>query len=348
LAETLFDSDYRRRGFRRKDDDEGTFGRVAVIEVGIDEPGAMAKHLSLVEPTHSCLTAIGPEHLEKLIDVETVAREESLALLTPAKSGATVIVRLDDPWISQMSNLLPAEANIWTCSLSKSGEKALLDKSVRGEYISERDVLRVVLADGSGFELGMPVPGAHNAGNLLVAVTIARSLGFSPIEIQRGLSGFQGAAGRSELRILPGSTPVLCDYYNANPTSVEAGLDLLFSVAAKHDAKKKIAVLGDMLELGANEEAFHRGLAAKLVATRVDTIFLYGERMRWLFDELKNRSSKAQVGHFGSHTDLADALAREMQSGDALLIKGSRGMKMEEVWKRVEPILLASNTVGGS
>ncbi len=321
---------------------------VAVIEVGIDEPGAMAKHISLVEPTHACLTAIGPEHLEKLIDVETVAREESLALLTPAKTGATVVVRLDDPWISKISNALPAEANLWTCSLSNSGEKALLDKSVRGEYLSDREALRVLLADGSGFELAMPIPGAHNAGNLLVAVTLARSLGFSPIEIQRGLSGFQGAVGRSELRILPGSTPVLCDYYNANPTSVEAGLDLLFSVAAKHGSKKKIAVLGDMLELGANEEAFHRALAGKLGATRVDTIFLYGERMRWLFDELKKRSSPARVGHFGTHTELADALAREMQSGDALLIKGSRGMKMEEVWKRVEPILLASNTVGGS
>ncbi len=320
---------------------------VAVIEVGIDEPHTMVKHIALVEPTHACLTAIGPEHLEKLIDVETVAREESFALLEPAKSGATIIVRLDDSWISKIAEKLPAEANIWTCALHVTSEKALLDKSIRGEYFAERETLRVLLADGSGFDLSMPVPGAHNAGNLLVAVTVARALGLSPIEIQRGLAGFQGAAGRSELRILPGNTPVVCDYYNANPTSVEAGLDLLASVALKHDAKKKIAVLGDMLELGKNEEAFHRGLAEKLGATHVDTIFLYGERMRWLFDELKKRSSRAQIGHFVSHAELSDALAREIQTGDALLIKGSRGMKMEEVWKRIEPILMAEQTVGG-
>lgn len=321
----------------------------AVVEVGIDEPGAMIQHVGLVEPTHACLTAIGPEHLEKLVDLETVAREESLALVEPAKKGATVVVRLDDPWISKIADRLPADANAWTCTLhAHKEEKSLLDKTVRGEYLADRESLRVLLADGSGFELAMPVPGAHNAGNLLVAVTVARSLGLSPIEIQRGLSTFQGAAGRSELRILPGHTPVLCDYYNANPTSVEAGLDLLDSVAAKHESKKKIAVLGDMLELGPKEEEFHRGLAGKLGAARVDTILLYGERMRWLFDELKKSSSRAHVGHFTSHAELADALSREIQNGDALLIKGSRGMKMEEVWKKIEPILMSASTVGGA
>jgi len=332
---------------------------VTVVEVGIDEVGTMVKHVELVEPTHACLTAIGPEHLEKLIDVETVAREESVALLAPAKKGATVIVRLDDPWISKIADALPSVASVWNCALRTAeeklrgaGEKSLLDKTVRGEYRPDREVLAVMLSDGSGFDLPMPLPGGHNAGNLLVAVTVARALGLSPIEIQRGLAGFRGAAGRSELRILPGQTPVLCDYYNANPTSVEAGLDLLNAVAARYpsegDAKKKIAVLGDMLELGKDEEAFHRGLAEKLEQTGVNMILLYGERMRWLFDELKKRASNAQVGHFASHAEVADALAREIRAGDALLIKGSRGMKMEEVWKRIEPILMAENTVGGS
>jgi UDP-N-acetylmuramoyl-tripeptide--D-alanyl-D-alanine ligase len=321
---------------------------IAVIEVGIDEPGAMIKHLSLVEPTHSCLTAIGPEHLEKLIDLETVAQEEGLALTIPAKNGATVVVRLDDPWISKILKDLPLDSNLWTCAAGSSTEKALIDKSVRGEYLADKEALHVILSDGSGYELRMPLPGAHNAANLLVAVTIARSLGFSPIETQRGLATFQGAAGRSELRVLPGGTPVLCDYYNANPTSVEAGLDLLLSVANRHHVKKKIVVLGDMLELGEKEEAYHRGLAPKLLSTGVDSIFLYGERMRWLFDELKKNSVKAQVGHFLSHSELAEVLSREAHVGDALLIKGSRGMKMEEVWKIVEPLLIAESTVGSA
>lgn len=322
---------------------------IAVIEVGIDEPGAMAQHLELVSPTHSLLTAIGPEHLEKLIDLETVAREECLALQTPAARGATVVVRLDDPWISAAMEKIPGDAQVWTCTMATEieGRKALLDKSVRGEFVSDREILKVGLPNGSVFELGLPLPGAHNAGNLLVAVTMATALGLSPIEIQRGLSGFgigeAAASGRSELRMLPGNTPVICDYYNANPTSVEAGLDLLESVAARHHAKKKIAVLGDMLELGTLEEKFHRDLARKITAVRVDTLFLYGTRMRWLFEELKKSPSAMHVGHFATHAELADALAKEMRSGDALLLKGSRGMKMETVWqsawKQIEPKL---------
>lgn len=332
---------------------------MAVIEVGIDEPGAMVQHIELVSPTHSLLTAIGPEHLEKLIDLKTVAHEEGLALSLTAEKGGTVIVRLDDEWIREISNRLPSDAHFWTCRMksevgeSDAGKKALLSTSVRGEYIVEQEVLRVTLADGSGFELALPLPGAHNAGNLLVAVTTACALSLSPIEIQRGLSTFRGVSGRSELKVLPGPTPVLCDYYNANPTSVEAGLDVLSGLATKYHSKRKIAVLGDMLELGPNEESFHRGLADKIRSTGVDSLFLYGERMKWLFQELSEHPSsrKLSLHHFTTHENLANSLAEEVQSGDAILVKGSRGMKMELVWdaawKKIEPVFLGEATVTG-
>jgi UDP-N-acetylmuramoyl-tripeptide--D-alanyl-D-alanine ligase len=315
---------------------------VAVVEVGIDEPGAMTKHLELVHPTHALLTAIGAEHLERLIDLETVAREEGYALEIPARNGATVVVRMDDPWIRKIADTLPSDAHAWTCALGEhfDGKVSLVDKSVRGEYVGAREALRITMADGSGYELAMPLPGAHNAGNLLVAVTMAAALELSPIEIQRGLSGFRGAYGRSELRILPGKTPVLCDYYNANPSSVEAGLDVLASVAEKYAVRNRIAVLGDMLELGQKEEEFHRGLAKKIAATGVSHLYLYGERMRWLADEIaKTGGVLGGVQHFTTHDELADALAKLVRPGDALLVKGSRGMRMEEVWKKIEPLL---------
>jgi UDP-N-acetylmuramoyl-tripeptide--D-alanyl-D-alanine ligase len=314
----------------------------AVIEVGIDEPGAMAKHLELVNPTHSLLTAIGPEHLERLVDLETVAREEGYALEVPGRKGATLVVRTDDEWIRKISTGLPPEARVWTCTLGTQfdGKVSLIDKTVRGEYIAAREALRITLADGSGYELTMPLPGAHNAGNLLVAVTMAAALELSPIEIQRGLSAFRGAYGRSELRILPGKTPVLCDYYNANPSSVEAGLDVLATVAERYAVRHRIAVLGDMLELGQKEEEFHRSLAKKIGATGVSHLFLFGERMRWLADEVsKVGGVLGGVQHFASHAALSEALAKTVRPGDALLIKGSRGMKMEEVWKKIEPLL---------
>ncbi len=326
---------------------------IAVIEVGIDEPHTMAGHVNLVEPTHSLLTAIGPEHLEKLIDLETVAREEAIALQIPAKNGATVVVRLDDPWISKIADTLPTGANVWSCILHTGAEsvagseKSLLDKMVRGTYSANNDSLTVTLSNGSGFTLALPVPGAHNAGNLLVAVTLALSLGLTPIEIQRGLGTFQGAYGRSELRILPGPTPVLCDYYNANPSSVVAGLELLSNTALKNLSRRKIVVLGDMLELGTKEEGFHRGIAPHVGSTGITHLYLYGERMKWLADEMKKTLSGIPTHHFSTHAELAQALISEVRAGDAILIKGSRGMKMEEVWKTVEPKLIEAATVTG-
>lgn len=322
---------------------------IAVIEVGIDEPGTMAGHVALVEPTHSLLTAIGPEHLEKLIDLDTVAREEGIALQIPAQNGATIITRLDDPWIAKIADTLPSDANVWSCILKDGTEpgKSLLDKAVRGEYSATKESLTILLANGSGFELALPLPGAHNAGNLLVAVTTAIALGLSPIEIQRGIATFQGAFGRSELKILPGPTPVLCDYYNANPSSVAAGLDLLASTALKNLSRRKIAVLGDMLELGPKEEEFHRNLASKIGSSGISSVLLYGERMKWLQDEMEKTLSGIKSHHYGSHDELAEALMREIHAGDALLIKGSRGMKMEEVWKKIEPRLMAAATVTG-
>jgi len=192
---------------------------VAVVEVGIDEIGAMEKHMAVVRPTASLLTAIGPEHLEKLIDVPTVAREEAFALTLTAKTGGVTVVRMDDPYQAKILPQLLFSQNAWQCALDLDLQGP---RTVKGQIAADGKHLRVTQETGSHFEVTLPLPGRHNAGNLLVAVTTALSQGLNPIEIQRGLSQFQGAYGRSELRMLPRNTPVVCDYYNANPSSVEA------------------------------------------------------------------------------------------------------------------------------
>ena len=91
-----------------------------------------------------------------------------------------------------------------------------------------------------------------------------------------------------------------------------------------------------MLELGANEEKFHRDLSEKLIALKIENVLLFGPRMKWLENELKSRSFSGNVNHFETHQGLARDLISRFHSGDAILIKGSRGMKMEEVWKILE------------
>ncbi len=308
----------------------------AVIEIGIDEIGAMQQHMDLVRPDSSVLTAIGPEHLEKLINVETVASEEAIALTSVAVRGGTVIVNLSDPWISPMLPDLGTGRKV-TYALAGAGDTGA---SLVGKLSEDGEWLTV---KGQGLEnvsFAMPLPGAHNAQNLLAAIAVATSLGLGEQELQAGLGQFKGAYGRSEVKQMKSGAPVLCDYYNANPTSVEAGLDVLTQLSKKGrpNPRARWACLGDMLELGTDEEKLHRGLSAKIAQLGIEHVLLFGPRMKALQQELSNGGGKfnGTVAHFDSHAALAQELLTKLGAEDAVMIKGSRGMRMEEVWKIVQ------------
>lgn len=301
----------------------------AVIEIGIDEIGAMEKHIELVEPGFSVLTSIGPEHLEKLKDVPTVAREEGIALDWVARSGGTVAVCLDDSWIAPARDRLRGHM-VLTYSLKS-------DADIRGELSADGGTLAVTAASWPRFELQLPLLGRHNAMNLLSAITLAHALGLTPDEIRSGLSQFKGAEGRSQVRELPGPIAVVCDYYNANPTSMAAGFELLSVTAARLGSNgtktRQIAALADMRELGPDEERFHRELASILLTRGIETVYLFGPKMKWLEDELRKKNFGGELRHFEDRASLAAALKAQLKPGDAVLLKGSNSMKMEEVWK---------------
>jgi UDP-N-acetylmuramoyl-tripeptide--D-alanyl-D-alanine ligase len=303
----------------------------AVIEVGIDEPGAMIQHMQVVGANAAVLTRIAPEHLEKLLDLPTVAREEGIALTTVATNGGLVAVNLDDPWVRPHFNTL------------RTGRKV---GYTMGEHLVSGALVGTVTQDGrlkvEGLDSAKPVlftpplPGKHNAANLLAAIAIAHGLGLTQADIEAGLKTFRGAEGRSELRTLGKATPVVCDYYNASPASMEAGFELLSDVAHSKGASARRAALGDMLELGADEEKFHRNLADSIVRLGLEHVLLYGTRMQWLHQELQNRGFKGALTHHATHEELAGALLHASRAGDAILIKGSRSMKMENVWKALQ------------
>jgi UDP-N-acetylmuramoyl-tripeptide--D-alanyl-D-alanine ligase len=127
---------------------------------------------------------------------------------------------------------------------------------------------------------------------------------------------------------------VLADTYNANPASVEAALETLFGAGAREG--ETWVCLGDMLELGRFEETLHRGLAEPLLRHGVKNVFLYGPRMKKLEEELRARGFAGTLAHFGSQEELAERLRASAKSGDRILIKGSRGMRMENVWKALQ------------
>jgi UDP-N-acetylmuramoyl-tripeptide--D-alanyl-D-alanine ligase len=287
----------------------------AVVEVGIDEIGAMEQHMPLISAT--------------------VAREEGVALTAVATTGGLVAVNLDDAWIRPHFNTLRTGKKIGY-TLQGTGSSGAPEGSLMGKLSDDGKQLQVSGLGPQPVSFGLPLPGRHNAGNLLAAIALAHGLGLMPDEIARGLKTFAGAEGRSELRELAGPTPVVCDYYNASPASMEAGFQLLSDIARTRKSKARRACLGDMLELGNGEEGYHRGLAESLMRLRVDQILLYGQRMQWLHQELQGRGYQGALSHHATHEELAKALLEQTRPGDAILIKGSRGMKMENVWKALQ------------
>ncbi len=293
--------------------------QAAVIEVGIDEPGTMTGHMDTVSADIAVLPAIGPEHLEKLVDVATVAREEAAALEWIAAHRGTAVVRLDDEWIAPLAKKLNG-AKVITCGMN-------VDADCSGKF--ENDTLTVDFS-GKAEKFPIPLPGEHNASNLLVAISVAHALGLTADEIRKGLMTFETAKGRTEIKKLAKGATFICDYYNANPSSMVAALRLLNEEGLKGSGKK-IACLGDMLELGPNEEKFHLNLQPLIERLGVSVLLLYGPRMRWLYDEMED--SKVKTYHFETHAELGKFLLEQLNAEDVVLIKGSRGMKMEEILK---------------
>jgi UDP-N-acetylmuramoyl-tripeptide--D-alanyl-D-alanine ligase len=161
---------------------------------------------------------------------------------------------------------------------------------------------------------------------------VSRFFGLQDSEISRGIATFKTAYGRTEIYSIPEKSEVIGDYYNSNPTSLAAALKLLHD---KKGASQYHAVLGDMLELGEEEERFHREVVQPIREFGITHVWLFGPRMKSLFDELQAHSAKPSVlehvAHFERIEDLSAALKSQIKPGARVLVKGSRGMKMERV-----------------
>lgn len=307
---------------------------LAVIEIGIDEAGAMAQHLEVVRPTAGLVTAIAPEHLEKLRDMATVAYEEGLCLHWLASHEGLLALNLDDPELAKLQDALAEKAKdrLFTYSLETRADQSS-SHHMQGTIKAEGSQTLLEL-DGLGLQtcvLKVPLAGRHNAGNLLGVSCLARALGLQAEELASGLASFQAPEGRTVTATLGKDIQVICDYYNASPASMQAAFQTASDLVSHDPSHQLIACLGDMLELGEGEESYHRKLASGLINHSFSRVLLFGERMRWLEDELIKQKF-TEVTRYGSQAELAQALRPMLRPGTCVLIKGSRGMRMEQVW----------------
>jgi UDP-N-acetylmuramoyl-tripeptide--D-alanyl-D-alanine ligase len=174
----------------------------------------------------------------------------------------------------------------------------------------------------------VPMAGEHNAMNAMAALAIGDWLKVSPEQVKLGLKQMVPTGMRMEMVKTTNGLSIINDAYNASPTSMRAAIAYF---AQLKGYRRKFIVLGDMLELGPEAEGFHREIGKSLHPDVADAVFTYGEQALWIADEAKANFAENQVVHFNDHATIAEQLNKYANEKDMILIKASRGMKMEQI-----------------
>lgn len=293
--------------------------KAAVVEIGMRGLGQIESLAKYVKPTIAIVTNVNETHIEILGSIENIAKAKS-ELVESVQSGGTVILNADNKFTLAMKNLVKDGVKIITYGLENSAD--LMVENILIENNSTKFNLKY---DGEIFEFEIPVTGRHNVSNALAAIAAALSLGLSIEEIRKGFSDMAISKMRFETIQRDGVT-IINDAYNASPASMRAAIQ---TVSEIYDGRK-IAVLGDMLELGEISEKVHREIGAELVKNNFDTLIVLGELGKFIADGAKDSGMK-NIFVTSTHEEAAKKILSILREGDIILFKASHGMHMEKI-----------------
>ncbi len=301
--------------FRLQDDHQWV-----VLEMGMSARGEIARLTEIAEPFVGIVTNVGPAHLETLQNVDGVLRAKG-ELFASMKPGSIAVVNADDERVAR----LPVANGVRRICFGLSTEA-----QVRAENIVATGQILAfdLLLPAGRWPVRMQVAGRHNVQNALAAAAAAAALEVSGELIVQGLEAFRPAPGRMEVVSVKDDILILEDSYNANPLSVKAALATLDELGGEG---RRVAVLGDMLELGKTSAELHREIG-QVAGKRVDLLVLLGK----MADEVASGAREVGLADelivvAGSHEEAIACLRRRLQCGDRVLVKGSRGMEMEKI-----------------
>ena len=293
--------------------------RVVVVEMGTNRPGEIQRLAEIAAPDLAIITSVAPAHLEGLNNLAGVAKEKG-ALFSSMRARGTIVVNLDDPWVRRLGERFSGQK----VTYGQGGQI----RAASGSLLDSGGMRFTLRAGHQRAQVRLNFVGQHNIANALGAAAMAYSLGISLPAIRRGLESVKPYSMRMQLEKWRG-IGIINDAYNANPASMVAAIETLAQINSRGE---RIAVLGDMFELGKQSQREHLRLGSHLARARLDRAYLLGKRAP---DVRKGalrggmKSDRIIVGE--SHSDIGQRLRAHLKKGDWLLIKGSRGMKMETV-----------------
>jgi len=306
----------------------------AVIEMGVDHVGQTTRLCEMARPTIGIITNIGPDHLEFFGSMEGSAQAKA-ELLDLLPADGTAVLNADDLYY----DYLAARAR---CRLVSFGFSAKADVRAMDMKSDERNgtIFRLLLPGKVRHTIvHIRVQGAHNVTNALAAGAVGSVLGLPGAVIAQGLSRFRPAALRSQVVMSHGVT-IINDCYNANPASMKAAVQWL---AQRATDRKKIAVLGDMLELGPGAVQFHEEVGAFVAQQGIDQLVACGTLGRSLAEgAMRSGFDRTRIVEVPDATAAAAAAKTIVRPGDVVLVKASRGMRLEQVAQALQGVRRAA------
>ena len=296
---------------------------IAVIEMGMSHAGEIERLCSIARPDWGVVTNVNPVHLENFSDgIAGIARAK-YELIASLPAHGTAILNADDPYVSQFGRDFSGKVITY-------GVRGLAD--VRAESLNERGLL------GSQFEIvagacreavTLPLMGIHNVYNALAGAAAGLALGILPSEVAAALAEMKPPDKRGQILEMAGAI-IINDSYNSNPTALGAMVDALIGVSAN----RHVVIAGEMLELGDTAEQLHRECGERMAQRGVDLLIGVRGNARAMVEAAQVGGIRAEFAE--TPEEAAELLARELKSGDAVLFKASRGVKLERALEALQ------------
>ena len=294
-----------------------------VVEMGMNHFGEISLLTDIAKPTLAVITNIGTSHIGNLGSRENILKAK-LEILEGMKIPK-VIINNDNDLLHDWYEKNKDKIEIHTVGIENNSE--LMAKSIElGEESSEFKAI----AEKKETEIQVPVAGTHFVYNALCAMEVGIILGISTNQIQNGIAKFELTKKRMDIRKLENGAIIINDAYNASYESMRASIEFL----ANHTGTRKIAVLGDMFELGEYSEELHRNVGKEVASHDIDVLICAGENSKYIIEEAQ-KNKKIETFYFHNNEEIVEKLTQELREGDIVLVKASNGMKFFEICQKL-------------
>ncbi|MEI3401192.1 MAG: UDP-N-acetylmuramoyl-tripeptide--D-alanyl-D-alanine ligase [Clostridia bacterium] len=294
-----------------------------VIEMGMNHFGEISLLTDIARPTLAVITNIGTSHIGNLGSRENIlkAKLEILEGMIVPK----IIINNDNDLLHKWYEKNKNKIEIHTFGIQNESELTAKDiklKEESSEFLAKSP---------SGLvKINVPVGGEHFVYNALCAIEVGHILGIADDNIKKGIEKFELTKKRMDIKKLANGAILINDAYNASYESMKASLNFL----ARHTGKRKIAVLGDMFELGEYTEELHRNVGKEVVKNGIDILICSGENSKYIIEEAK-KSKNLKIYFMNNNEQVVEKLTQELRNGDVVLVKASNGMKFFEICQKL-------------